>query len=839
MALCALLLLAALPAISQGTATVTLFTDTNSTDGSGNPGLGAGYIDSSGHYDLRFALQGAIVTGGKWTINFPSTCTATNPCVITLTNPLPPITSKSTNPLILNIDGGEFGNVIIDGAGAYRAFFIDDANVTLANLQIQNALAQGGAGGEGVWLGGGGGAGLGAGVFVNQSTAKLSVQNTYFLNCQVIGGAGGWGDNYWIGGGAGGGGGMAFNGGNVWYHSFLHLPAYNGGGGGGILSNGADGEIGNGGDGGAGGGGGGGDDTQLDNGWTNGGIAYGDNSAGGQNQDTENGANGGFGGGGGGAGAYISSSLIIYASYGGNGGFGGGGGGGSESGSDSAYGATNLGGFGGGNGGGTYDNVYGGAGGSAYGPSIFNNAGAVTIGNSGYLNDSNHTAAVAGQGASGSGTAAANGSADATAAYNLGGTLNVPLPSALPATHFSVSISPSSFVLNQDATITVTALDYNNNHTIAYNNTANLTATDGDSRPITVSPTSLTFTNGLATSNLLSLSIADTDITVTATDANWAYITGTSTDITVNKITPKVAVTLFSGTSPVFTKNVITFTASVGFGTQSQQAYSRSAQPMGTSGYTLAGPTGTVTFLDGTTALCTNVALGAYNSTTGVATTTCSVNSASAPLSVGTHSITAVYNGDANFSALTSSALTQLVEDFSFSMQNASFTVIPGRAALYTFTVNPVGPATTFPAGISFSVSGLPAGATAVFSPTGTATGAGTTTVTLTIQTLLGNTVVGKMNTGNTLASRLAPFSLALLLLPFVGRLRKAGRRFGRMLPILLLLLLIAGMAAMAGMSGCNSTIGFFGQAQQSYTVGVTGTSGTLSHTSNVTLTVE
>jgi hypothetical protein len=213
------------------------------------------------------------------------------------------------------------------------------------------------------------------------------------------------------------------------------------------------------------------------------------------------------------------------------------------------------------------------------------------------------------------------------------------------------------------------------------------------------------------------------------------------------------------------------------------------------------------------------------------------VNSASAPLSVGTHSITAVYNGDANFSALTSSALTQLVEDFSFSMQNASFTVIPGRAALYTFTVNPVGPATTFPAGISFSVSGLPAGATAVFSPTGTATGAGTTTVTLTIQTLLGNTVVGKMNTGNTLASRLAPFSLALLLLPFVGRLRKAGRRFGRMLPVLLLLL--AGMAAMAGMSGCNSTIGFFGQAQQSYTVGVTGTSGTLSHTSNVTLTVE
>lgn len=243
--------------------------------------------------------------------------------------------------------------------------------------------------------------------------------------------------------------------------------------------------------------------------------------------------------------------------------------------------------------------------------------------------------------------------------------------------------------------------------------------------------------------------------------------------------------------------------------------------------------------MDGSTTLCSNVTLGAYNSSTGVATTTCTVNQATAPLTVGSHSITAVYSGDANFYGITSNPYTQAIADFAFTMQNAAFTVIPGRAAVYTFTVTPVSPSATFPAGINLSFSGLPAGASAVFSPAsiGSCSSSCTTTVTLTIQTLLGNATVGQMNRDNMLSSRLAPLSLALLLLPFVGRLRRAGKRFGRMLTVVLLL--IAGMAAMAGMSGCGPTIGFFGQAQQSYSVGVTGTSGTLSHTSNVTLTVE
>jgi predicted PurR-regulated permease PerM len=83
----------------------------------------------------------------------------------------------------------------------------------------------------------------------------------------------------------------------------------------------------------------------------------------------------------------------------------------------------------------------------------------------------------------------------------------------------------------------------------------------------------------------------------------------------------------------------------------------------------------------------------------------------------------------------------------------------------------------------------------------------------------------------------LAPFALAFLLLPFARRLRRTGKRLGRMISILLLL--AAGAATLAGISGCGPLYGFFGQ-QQTYTVKMTGTEGSnLSHTSNVTLTVE
>jgi sugar lactone lactonase YvrE len=303
-------------------------------------------------------------------------------------------------------------------------------------------------------------------------------------------------------------------------------------------------------------------------------------------------------------------------------------------------------------------------------------------------------------------------------------------------------------------------------------------------------------------------------VAATVNDPNY---TGTATGtLVIAKAAAAASVT--SSANPVFAQIAITLTATV-------------SSAAGT-------PTGTVTFLDGATPLGTGTLTG------GIATMTTS------SLAAGPHSITVAYGGDTNFASATSSTLTQAVIDFTFSITAANVTVLPGGTAVFNFTVAPGG-GNSFPAAIALSVSGLPAGATSTFSPASVTAGQGSTPVTLTVnipQTmastrpatqqsgaqLAGN---GSGGTGGGLASRLAPLSLALVLLPFAGRLRRTGKRLGRMMCVLLLL--GAGLAAVAGISACGTTTGFFGQQPKTYTVTVTGTSGALSHSSTVTLTVE
>jgi hypothetical protein len=166
---------------------------------------------------------------------------------------------------------------------------------------------------------------------------------------------------------------------------------------------------------------------------------------------------------------------------------------------------------------------------------------------------------------------------------------------------------------------------------------------------------------------------------------------------------------------------------------------------------------------------------------------------------------------------------------------------------VFNFTATPSA-GTTFPANIVLSVSGLPEGATYTFSPTILAAGSGATQVTLTIN--LPQTQAASVRHTNIpmaanhqnaplgyVAGRMAPFALALILLPFAGRLRRAGRRMNRMLSILLFA--VAGMAVVSAISGCGSTSGFFAQQQQTYTLTITGTAGSLSHSATVTLIVE
>ena len=282
---------------------------------------------------------------------------------------------------------------------------------------------------------------------------------------------------------------------------------------------------------------------------------------------------------------------------------------------------------------------------------------------------------------------------------------------------------------------------------------------------------------------------------------NYTAVSGAAT-LTINPATP--GITLATSVNPTLVQSAITFTAAV-------------TSAIGT-------PTGTVSFMDGATQLGTGAIAN------GVAAFTTST------LAVGAHTITAVYTGDTNFITVTSSAQTETVLDFSLNISSVtgtgpvtSATVQPGGTAVFTVTISPVG-STTFPAAITLSASGLPPGATYVISPATLVAGSGTQTVTLTIQL---PPSIAALHHGDGM-NQFAPFALALLLLPFAGLMRKHAKRFGRMTWIVLLL--IASVATMAGVTGCG---GFFVQPPATYTVSLTGTSGNLSYSTPLTLTVE
>jgi hypothetical protein len=162
-----------------------------------------------------------------------------------------------------------------------------------------------------------------------------------------------------------------------------------------------------------------------------------------------------------------------------------------------------------------------------------------------------------------------------------------------------------------------------------------------------------------------------------------------------------------------------------------------------------------------------------------------------------------------------------------------SATVQAGGVAAYQIQVVPTTGA-TFPGTVTLSLSGLPAGATYTITPSTLAADSGAQTVTIQVQT--SSSVAGLRTRG----TRPPIWALAMLL-PMVGMLRFRQVRLSRIKRTapLLLLLLALGILGMSACGGGGSSSGLPNQAPQTYSLQLTAASGTLQHSTNLSLTIQ
>jgi hypothetical protein len=236
-------------------------------------------------------------------------------------------------------------------------------------------------------------------------------------------------------------------------------------------------------------------------------------------------------------------------------------------------------------------------------------------------------------------------------------------------------------------------------------------------------------------------------------------------------------------------------------------------------------PTGSVSFYDGTTLLNSS----AFNN--GAFTYSTST------LAAGTHNITAVYSGDANFNPNTSAAVsltvTALTPAFTLSASPESTSVSPGESAVATLTLaaNP-----TFSNSVSLACSGAPANATCTINPTTvTLSPGGTSTATLVVTTTTpaagANTPsIPLVATSSGSGAVACLFSLTLILTALLSKKR---------LPVMLSAVAVACLGiSLTGCGGSSSGTAIDTTAAGTYTITVTATPSGAGTAQTTTLSV-
>jgi len=235
-------------------------------------------------------------------------------------------------------------------------------------------------------------------------------------------------------------------------------------------------------------------------------------------------------------------------------------------------------------------------------------------------------------------------------------------------------------------------------------------------------------------------------------------------------------------------------------------------------------PTGIVTVLDNGGPLTTLTLAG--GSATYVTTA----------LSPGiAHVLTAVYGGDSNFLGTTASGtpagtVTVTVGGTDTAItptSGTSFTLLPGGALNFSLLLTPQPGA--YPGPVTFSISGLPPGATATFTPQSLSAITSPTTVQVTIQTAASTAKLIRMH------GDMGVIALGLLLIP-VGCSRRTRKRLRK---LSVLAILLGGVLSSMAITGCGSNGGFFRQASENYTLIITATSGSVKHVATITLNIQ
>jgi hypothetical protein len=236
-------------------------------------------------------------------------------------------------------------------------------------------------------------------------------------------------------------------------------------------------------------------------------------------------------------------------------------------------------------------------------------------------------------------------------------------------------------------------------------------------------------------------------------------------------------------------------------------------------------PSGTVSFFDSGTPIGTGTLVNG------------TVSISASFVYAGTHTITAVYSGDAVTGPANSPAFSQIVADFTLTVaSNGSSTgsTIAGGTASYSLVVTPV-ITTTLPSAVNLTVTGLPPGATGLLNPVTIAAGSGTTPVTLSVTAAqILAAIHNPPPPAHRSPVRYAPIAVALMALPLAWFRRR--KRFGSLFASICLLLVLT-----AGLTGCISdpATGYYGQTPKTYNLTVTATSGNLVRSVYLTLTVQ